>query len=126
MVAELNDGVFPPTLRADDIGSIASAEPKSLMEKHGNDLAALRKQTTDLSMHLGFMFGFLNRLSLAENDWHYAGKDVKLNTPDRPIFWYRTSKSSTTYQVLYADLSTKEVPADEVRKTFSSIDSSKP
>jgi hypothetical protein len=73
------------------------------------------KQVSDLAVKLGGTFGFLQGLS-SENDWHYAGKDVKLNTPNRPIFWFRRNKSSTTYYVLYADLSVKEVPSEQVPK----------
>jgi hypothetical protein len=50
-----------------------------------------------------------------ENDAHYAGKGVKLGTPDRPIFWYKPT-GSEKYRVIYADLSVKEASADEVKK----------
>ena len=47
-----------------------------------------------------------------ESKWHYAGKGVKLGAADRPIFWYKPAESEN-YQVIYADLSTKEVaPVD--------------
>ena len=65
-------------------------------------------------MKLGGAFGMLIGLR-PENDWHYAGKYVKLGTPNRPIFWYRPAKEKD-YQVLYADLSVKEVPPRDVPK----------
>ena len=37
-------------------------------------------------------------------DAHYAGKGVKRDTADKPIFWYRP-KGKQTYRVIYADLS---------------------
>ena len=46
-------------------------------------------------MKLGATFGFLSALSPEIHDWHYAGKDVKLNAPDMPIFWYRRNKSAS-------------------------------
>jgi outer membrane lipoprotein-sorting protein len=49
------------------------------------------------------------------NDWHYAGQGVKLNTPDRSIFWYKPADSDK-YQVLYADLSVKELAKDALPK----------
>ncbi len=50
-----------------------------------------------------------------ENDSHYVGGGVKLGTPDRPIFWYRPT-GAEKYRVIYADLSVKEMGADEVKK----------
>ena len=55
-------------------------------------------------------------------DWHYAGKDVKLGTPNRPIFWCKLGKN---YQVIYADLSVKEVPAEQAPKMPASEGSPK-
>jgi hypothetical protein len=71
---------------------------------------------TELAMKTGGAFGFLGALSAENNDWHYAGKDVKLNAPDRAIFWFKRHKESMTYYVLYADLSVKEVSAEKAPK----------
>jgi hypothetical protein len=51
-----------------------------------------------------------------DSDWHYAGAGVKLNTPDTPIFWYRP-QGAEKYRVIYADLSVREVPPEEVPTT---------
>jgi outer membrane lipoprotein-sorting protein len=126
MVAEQNDGVFPATLRGEQgIDGIMQRAAKSLGEKHANDPAALRKLSTDLAMKLGGTFGFLFALS-PDNDWHYAGEDVKLNAPSTPIFWYKPQKASASYQVLYADLSVKEVPSEEAPKAPAAEGSPKP
>jgi hypothetical protein len=61
----------------------------------------------------------------SQNDSHYAGKDVKLGTPDRPIFWYKPT-GAEKYRVIDADLSVKEVPSEEVPKASQSEDSPKP
>ena len=50
-----------------------------------------------------------------ENDPHYVGGGVKLGTPDRPILWYKPT-GAEKYRVIYADLSVKEMGADEVKK----------
>jgi hypothetical protein len=50
-----------------------------------------------------------------ENDSHYAGKNVKLDTPDRPILWYKPT-GSDRYRVIYADLSIKEMAPEDVEK----------
>jgi len=126
MVAEENNSVFPPTLRGEEgIDGIMQRAAKRDAEKVGEDTATVLKRVSDLAMKLGGTFGFLYSLS-PENDWHYAGKDVKLNTPNRPIFWYRRNKASTTYFVLYADLSVKEVPSEQAPKAPPSEKSPQP
>lgn len=117
MAAEHNDGVFPPTLRGEEgIDGIMQRAAKSLGQEYGNNPAEMLKLSTELAMKLGGAFGVLFSLSPEENDWHYAGKDVKLNAPNRPIFWYKPYKTSATYEVLYADLSVKQVSSEEVPK----------
>jgi outer membrane lipoprotein-sorting protein len=114
IAAELNGGVFPANLQgADGLQSVAQAYAKKAMENKGEDAAQSMRQVQELIMKLGGAIGFLTALT-PDHDWHYAGRDVQLNTPDRPIFWYRSHKSSATYTVLYADLSMKEVAAGEV------------
>ncbi len=50
-----------------------------------------------------------------ENEPHYAGKGVKLGTPDRPIVWYKPT-GAAKYRVIYADLSVKELAPEEVKQ----------
>ncbi|MEX0977397.1 MAG: hypothetical protein WDZ48_01005, partial [Pirellulales bacterium] len=58
------------------------------------------------SMAIGRGFVFVSMLP-ASSDAHYAGKGVKRDTVDAPIFWYKpTGKQS--YRVIYADLSIRE------------------
>ncbi|MHC4460313.1 MAG: hypothetical protein ACYS6W_14385, partial [Planctomycetota bacterium] len=56
-------------------------------------------------------------LQLLETDgkYHYAGKGVKLGDADKAIFWYQP-KDSTTYRVIYGDLSVKEVSPENLPK----------
>ncbi len=56
-------------------------------------------------------------------EWHYAGKDVKLGTPDRAILWVKFGKK---YQVIYADLSIQEVLPQDIPKVPESEGSPKP
>ena len=58
---------------------------------------------------------FLGTQLTPESDWHYAGKGVTIDTPDRPIYWYRPEPSAM-YTVIYADLSIKQVPAADLPK----------
>ena len=50
-----------------------------------------------------------------ENDPHYIGGGVKLGTPDCPILWYKPTDADT-YRVIYADLSVKEMTAEETKQ----------
>jgi len=50
------------------------------------------------------------------DSWHYTGKAVKLGDKDSPVCWYKP-KDSTTYRVVYGDLSVKDVPPEDLPKT---------
>ncbi|MCA9260349.1 MAG: hypothetical protein KDA61_14155 [Planctomycetales bacterium] len=50
-----------------------------------------------------------------ENDSHYIGKGVKLDAPNRPIFWYRPA-GAADYRVLFADLSFRAMSAEQVER----------
>jgi hypothetical protein len=56
-------------------------------------------------------------------EWHYAGYDVKLNAPNRPIFWYKVGKEC---EVIYADLSIKTVSPQDLPKVPESDSSTRP
>jgi outer membrane lipoprotein-sorting protein len=117
LTAEYNNGVFPPQLRGEEgIDGMARRAAEALAKELANDPEELRRRTIEHSMTLGGAFGVLLNLSPEQHDYHYAGKDVLLNTPDQPIFWYRTSKASPNYEVLYADLHVEEVAPEDVPK----------
>jgi len=140
LIAQHNNGTFPPTIgmnkeymQAVQAESKAEAEklaktPESqkLMEKlkaqYGKDhfafMKAWMKEWMKISTPLmqKYMQGVEFYMILKpENDSHYAGKDVKLDTPDRPILWYRPT-GADKYRVIYADLSVKEMTAGEAKK----------
>lgn len=119
--AECNAGVFPPTLRGEQ--GIEGIMPRiaGVWEKKygkgppkGAGAAAMQKAVGELAMNMGGAIAILNGLS-PEHDWHYAGKDVKLNAPNRAIFWWRP-RNSDNYEVIYADLSVKDVAPQDLPK----------
>jgi outer membrane lipoprotein-sorting protein len=55
------------------------------------------------------------RTFLPENDFHYQGAGVALGTAGTPICWYKPW-GSTTYRVIYGDLTVKDVPPDQAPK----------
>lgn len=102
---------------------ITQRAARTLAEKHGKGSPEMLKLSTDVAMKLGGAFGVL--LALPTDAWHYAGKDVKLNTPNRPILWVKQKKGGRC-MVIYADLSVKEVSAEEMPKVPESESSPKP
>lgn len=140
VVAEHNDGTFPPAIGANkeymqaiQAASISETqklikEPetakllKDLKAQYGKDQAGFMKAwmkammpfTQKLTQKYQQGMLFYNMLT-SQNDSHYAGKDVKLGTPDRPIFWYKPT-GADKYRVIYADLSVKDMTPDDVKK----------
>ena len=51
----------------------------------------------------------------SDSDYHYAGKDIKLNSPNRTIFWY-TPSGAKKYRAIYGDLSIKELAPANMAK----------
>jgi hypothetical protein len=51
-----------------------------------------------------------------ENDWHYAGKGVKLGSANRLIFWWKPD-GAKNYRVIYGDLKIRDVNPEELKKT---------
>ena len=94
------DGVFPKDLSGqvyvDDVKRNRKKFVK--LQKH-------EKLELGLKLAPGFIFV---QLLKAENDWHYAGKDVKLGDGNSPVCWYKPT-GSQTYRVIYGDLSVKDV-----------------
>ena len=114
MAADCNDGVFPDTLRGEQgIDGVIQRGAKTLAEKHGKGALDGLKLGTEIAMKLGGAFGVLS--VLPPDAFHYTGKGVKLNTPNRPILWIKQTKGGQC-MVIYADLSIKEVPAEEAPK----------
>jgi outer membrane lipoprotein-sorting protein len=141
LVAEHNDGAFPAAIgvsskefqRALQAASMSETqkllkEPeiakllKDLQAQYGKDkdgfmkawMKAMMPFTQKLTQKYMQGMMFYNMLT-SQNDSHFVGAGVKLGTPDRPIFWYKPT-GAEKYRVVYADLSVKEMSADEVKK----------
>lgn len=133
MAAEHNDGLFPPTLHGEQgFDGILMRAVAQEWEKRGvkvdsqfrplpgqdpskltkEDYEALQKSAHELTAKLPAALASVAAIT-RHGDWHYAGKDIKLGTPDRPIFW---CKFMGNYQVIYADLSVKEVAPQDAPK----------
>jgi outer membrane lipoprotein-sorting protein len=125
LAAEYNGGVFPPQLRGENgFDGILDRAFKAEIEKHAKDRSEAErlKAMAEVTGKVTGVRAFLD--AIPKEYWHYAGKDVKLGTSNRPIIWVRR-KSGDQCMVIYADLTIKELPAGEAPKVPESDDSSK-
>lgn len=124
--AAFHQGIFPDKLDGDELRMGIGAETEKAMDevaaKYGGKKAILKQHggkippaiMTELSdagrpfAEEDLQITTFYRSLTAENDAHYAGEGVKLDTPDRPIFWYKPTESKK-YRVIYADLSIRDV-----------------
>ena len=111
LVAESNDGKFPASLRNSD--DLMNALLTPIYEEQGE--TAAKKAIVQLMPKIARAVNFLGTQLTPESDWHYAGKGVTIDTPHRPIYWYRPEPTAM-YTVIYADLSVKQVPAADLPK----------
>lgn len=69
-----------------------------------------RQQTIETIAHAEVFVTLLG----PENDWLYAGNGVRLGDTDTPIFRWRPNIGSEDYRVIYADLTVRDVPPDQL------------
>jgi outer membrane lipoprotein-sorting protein len=103
-----NGDAFPDSLDARQFSSAAAKVDWTRLEIKSQEEA---KQVQD-AISRGFWFLY------SAYDRTYAGKGVRLGQKETPVFWYRPGKSKN-YRVIYADLSVKDVPPEELPKTRS-------
>jgi outer membrane lipoprotein-sorting protein len=101
--SDISGGEFPETLDTAGVTRLiikyTADKIKDKQDVPDEQMQELMKQ----SIAIGRGFQFV--LTLPESaDAHYAGKGVKRDTKDRPIFWYKP-EGAQKYRVLYADLS---------------------
>ena len=123
-VAKQRDGAFPKKL------GINREVMEALQAIAGPDLGAMAASGDEdaaevvmsaLPFEQKYMEGILFYMSLKpENKAHYAGEGVKLDTPNRPIFWYRPT-GAEQFRVIYADLHVQEMSPDEVKQLSATL-----
>ncbi|MGD0078556.1 MAG: hypothetical protein ABSB91_08030 [Sedimentisphaerales bacterium] len=101
------DETFPPVVIGPQIAKITMD-----MGREGKLKGELWKNSDPQLMFQALLF--TSKLP-KDSNWRYAGNGVKINTPDTPIFWYRPA-GSENYRVIYADLTIKELPEDQLPK----------
>ena len=107
--AEISGGEFPETM---DSTGVMRLIIKSTMDQLKDKKDVSDEQMQELmkrSITIGRGFQFAILLPEAA-DAHYAGKGVKRDANDRPIFWY-LPEGSKKYRVVYADLTVRDADA---------------
>ncbi|MHC4403455.1 MAG: LolA family protein [Planctomycetota bacterium] len=96
-------GTFPDALNRPTMGKLVG----KLGVKKESDLTDEKmKEMADLSVKIGRGLQFAFALG-PEADAHYAGKGVRCDAPNTPVFWYRP-KGAEAYRVIYSDLSVRD------------------
>lgn len=109
--ANVEGGVFPPTLEPAEYAKIGSEMKKEgKVKEFAGTKDEKMQQMSKLTRGMQFVI-----MMKPENEWHYAGKGVKLGDVDTAICWYRP-QGSQTYRVIYGDLSVKEVTPENMPK----------
>jgi hypothetical protein len=104
--ADATDGKFPQ--RFDDWAEYGKAVgAKSQGGKL--DPATMQKRAG-----VGAVTALLSNKKSGE-DYAYTGKDAKLGDKDKIVFWHR-DKAKNTYRAIFADLTARNVSAEEVQK----------
>jgi outer membrane lipoprotein-sorting protein len=105
--ADANGGTFPE--RFDDW----SAYAKAVATKSQN--GKLDPEAMKNVAGIGTVTALLSNKKAGE-DYAYSGKEAKLGEKDKLIFWYR-DKEKGTYRAIFADLTARDVPAEEVQSS---------
>ena len=105
----LHDGKFPDRLSAEDFMAqvpLAGAKIDQL------DISDEQKLQRGMQLGRGItFFQFLRH----QNEYHYAGKGVKLGDAEKAIFWYQP-ENSQNWRVIYGDLNVKDVAPENLPK----------
>ena len=106
----IGDGVFPDT-----IGSESAMKEMPVLGQKIGALNLSEEQATQMGMAFGKGLLFLQIIDAHGDDWEYVGAGVKLGDASKAVFWYQLQGSST-YRVIYGDLSVKDVASENLPK----------
>jgi outer membrane lipoprotein-sorting protein len=114
-IAGLNDGAFPNSLDLAGLSEVMKRLKASLpagADGPGPDARALQEKASQAMLTVGRGWMFMGDPKNG-SDFHYAGKGVKLGAKGRAVMWYKP-KGSEAYRVIDADLTVRDVPANEL------------
>jgi outer membrane lipoprotein-sorting protein len=96
---------LPPAIMAEMMKATMSLVQEQTRQQMQKQMPLMQKRMRGVTFYMALK---------PENDPHYVGGGVKLGTPGRPILWYKPT-GAAKYRVIYADLSVKDLTADEVK-----------
>ncbi len=109
---------FPAALSMQEIkplfSGIMEAQDKAKTRDPEGPAFAKNFNKTFLKMMRGSLFVATMK---PENDWHYVGKNVIPGRSDQVLCWWKPA-GATTYRVLYADLTLKDLTPDELKTKY--------
>jgi outer membrane lipoprotein-sorting protein len=105
----IGGGTFP-----DEIGTEQAMKNVSVL---GQKMATMTL-TSEEASQMGMAFGkgiLFHQLYETGGRWNYAGAGVKLGDASKAVYWYQP-KNSSTWRVIYGDLSVKDVAEKDLPK----------
>lgn len=119
VAAECFENTFPDD-PSKKIGSwvVGGDRMGKILRKGPKGLTSAEKKLYDL-VHMPFDRVYQNPVErfaefTAGDSWHYAGKGVTLGDKTAIVCWYKPTKDSKTYRVVYGDLSVKDVAPEDL------------
>ncbi len=105
----IRDGSFP-----DAIGTVNAMEQMPVLIQKLGQMQVTEEQGTQMGVSFGKGMLF-HQILESQGQWGYTGAGVKLGDANAPVFWYQPQGSST-YRVIYGDLSVKDVAQENLPK----------
>jgi hypothetical protein len=106
IMSEMAEGRFPDTLDTAGIMKSMIGYITKQMVENKEATSEQTQQMMETSMKIGRGINFALELPPSA-DAHYAGKGIKRDAPDAPIFWYKPA-GKEKYRVLFADLAFRD------------------
>jgi hypothetical protein len=103
----IRDGSFPEA-----IGTVNAMEQMPVLIQKLGQMQVTEEQGTQMGMSFGKGMLFHQMLETG-GQWGYTGAGVKLGDASKAVFWYQPQGSST-YRVIYGDLSVKDVAPEDL------------
>ncbi len=103
LASEINSGKFPESI---DTATSQQLFVKSIRSRKDTPDSDNMEKLMQVGAKIGRGFSFAMQLPKSTNA-HYAGKGVKRDTPNTPIFWYQP-EGVKTYRVISADLTIRD------------------
>jgi hypothetical protein len=117
LLAEFHDGIFPDN--AIPPFDVSVDRVNAIHDKARDDRTPIEQRLLDTQKR--YMMANINEMPVAyflreravKDSFRYLGKGVRLGDQDRIVCWYKL-KGAVTYRVLYGDLSTRDMRAEDL------------